>query len=68
MADITAARLNNLQSRIALILGTGSGTNGYGQTVVSSQVNNSSDTVDAEDINNIYTAVSYTHLTLPTKA
>ena len=50
MADITAARLNNLQSRIALILGTGSGTNGYGQTVVSSQVNNSSDTVDAEGI------------------
>ena len=55
MADITAARLNNLQSRIALILGTGSGTNGYGQSVVSSQVNNSSDTVDAEDINNIFT-------------
>ena len=55
MADITAARLNNLQSRIALILGTGSGTNGYGQSVVSSQVNNSSDTIDAEDINNIYT-------------
>lgn len=55
MADITAARLNNLQSRIALILGTGSGTSGYGQTVVSSQVNNTSDIVDADHINNIYT-------------
>ena len=53
MADITAARLNNLQSRIALILGTGSGTSGYGQTVVSSQVNNTSDIVDADHINNI---------------
>lgn len=55
MADITAARLNNLQSRIALILGTGSGTSGYGQTVVSSQVNNTSDIIDADHINNIYT-------------
>jgi hypothetical protein len=55
MADITAARLNNLQSRIALILGTGSGTSGYGQTVVSSQVNNTSDVIDADDLNNIYT-------------
>jgi hypothetical protein len=62
MADITAARLNNLQSRIALILGTGSGTSGYGQTVVSSQVNNSSDTVDAEDINNIYTDMVKTRI------
>jgi hypothetical protein len=55
MANITAARLNNLQSRIALILGPGSGTSGYGQTVVSSQVNNTSDTVEASDLNNIYT-------------
>ena len=30
MADITAARINNLQSSIALILGNGSGQNGYG--------------------------------------
>ena len=43
MADITAARLNNLQSRIELILGQGSGTSGYGQTVTSSSVNNTSD-------------------------
>ena len=53
MADITAARLNNLQSRIELILGTGSGTNGYGQAISSSQVNNTQ-VVDADHINNIY--------------
>lgn len=55
MADITAARLNNLQSRIELILGQGSGTSGYGQTVTSSPVNNTSDLIDADHINNIYT-------------
>ena len=55
MADITAARLNNLQSRIELILGIGSGTSGYGQTVTSSPVNNTSDVIDADHINNIYT-------------
>lgn len=55
MADITAARLNNLQSRIELILGQGSGTSGYGQTVTSSPVNNTSDLVDADHINNLYT-------------
>lgn len=55
MADITAARLNNLQSRIELILGQGSGTSGYGQTVTSSAVNNTGDLVDADHVNNIYT-------------
>ena len=54
MADITAARINNLQSSIALILGTGSGQNGYGQTVSSLPVNNTDDIVTAEDINLIY--------------
>ena len=54
MADITAARINNLQSSIALILGSGSGQNGYGQTVTSSSVNNTGDIVEAADINAIY--------------
>jgi hypothetical protein len=56
MAEITAARINNLQSRIELILGTGSGQNGYGQTLESSQVSggNSGDIVTAEDLNKIY--------------
>lgn len=34
---ITATRYNNVQSRINTIMGTGSGDNGYGQTLVSSQ-------------------------------
>ena len=54
MADITAARLNNLQSRIALILGTGSGSSGYGQSLASSQVVADS-IVASSDINNIFT-------------
>ena len=54
MADITAARLNNLQSRVALILGTGSGDSGYGQTLASSQVASDS-IVSSSHLNNIYT-------------
>ena len=55
MAEITAARLNNLQSRIEIILGVGSGTSGYGQAVVSTQVNNTTDIVDEDNINKINT-------------
>ena len=54
MADITAARINNLQSSIALILGTGSGQNGYGQAVTSVPVNNTGDFAEAADMNAIY--------------
>jgi hypothetical protein len=54
MADITAARINNLQSSIALILGSGSGQNGYGQAVSSAPVNNTGDVVEAADMNAIY--------------
>lgn len=54
MADITAARINNLQSSIALVLGSGAGQNGYGQTVTSVPVNNIGDVVEAADINAIY--------------
>jgi hypothetical protein len=57
MADITAARINNLQSSIALILGSGSGQNGYGQIVSSLPVNNTDDIITAEDINLIYTDI-----------
>jgi hypothetical protein len=35
---ITATRYNNLQSRINVIMGVGSGNSGYGQTLVSAQV------------------------------
>ena len=54
MADITAARLNNLQSRIALILGNGSGSSGYGQTLASAPVAANS-VISSSDINNIFT-------------
>jgi hypothetical protein len=54
MADITAARINNLQSSISLILGTGSGQDGYGQSVTSVSVNNTGDVVEAADMNAIY--------------
>lgn len=51
---ITAARYNNAQGRVASVLGNGSGDQGYGQTVTSSQVN-SNLKVTASDINNLYT-------------
>lgn len=51
---ITAARYNNAQGRVAAILGNGSGTQGYGQNVSSSQVN-SNLRVTATDVNNLYT-------------
>jgi len=54
MADITASRINNLQSSIALVLGTGSGQSGYGQTITSAPVNNTGDIVEAADMNAIY--------------
>lgn len=55
MTDISAARINNLQSRIELILGPGAGQNGYGQEIASVNVLNDGDTVViADDLNNIY--------------
>jgi hypothetical protein len=57
MADITAARINNLQSSIELILGTGAGQNGYGQSLTSAPVNNTGDIVEAADINAIYSDI-----------
>lgn len=53
MAEITAARINNLQSRIELILGNGAGINGYGQTLQSVPIVPNS-IIDADDINNLY--------------
>ena len=56
---VTASRFNNLQSRIQLILGNGAGVTGYGQgtnygaPLLSAKVD-TNNTVDAEDINNIY--------------
>lgn len=53
MAEITAARINNLQSRIELILGNGAGQTGYGQTIESSQVLPGS-VIDADHVNALY--------------
>lgn len=53
--QITAQRYNDIQARVANILGNGSSDRGYGQTPVSSQVTQNVDTVEAADMNNLYT-------------
>lgn len=54
MAEITAARINNLYERIRLILGSGAGDSGYGQNLLSERVNNQVGVVSADDVNRIY--------------
>lgn len=52
---VSLSRLNNLQSRIALILGNGTGDRGYGQPVTSQQLNRTNNpVVRAEDINRLF--------------
>lgn len=51
---ITATRYNNLQNRIALIMSTGSGNSGYGQTLASSQLSTGT-LVTATRVNNLRT-------------
>jgi len=69
---ITAAQYNTLQSRIANIMGTGSGQDGYGQTLISSSVTpptgagaGDGDTVEAAFMQNLYNDMNkaYTHQT-----
>ena len=50
---ITAARYNNAQARVAAIMGVGSTTEGYGQTLNSSQVSTAL-TVTAAQVNELY--------------
>jgi hypothetical protein len=54
---ITAARYNNLQSRIATIFGNGSGSDGYGQTLESAQALTNA-TVTARDMQGLYLDMS----------
>lgn len=59
MADISAARYNNLQARINEVLGNGSGTTGYGQTLDSFQViapggTSDVDLIEADHMINLY--------------
>jgi len=51
---ITAARYNNLQSRVATVMGVGSGDDGYGQNLASSQVATNA-IVLATDMQTLYT-------------
>jgi hypothetical protein len=50
---ITAARFNQLQARVATILGKGAGNEGYGQAVTSSQVS-ANTTIEAEHMSNLF--------------
>lgn len=69
---ITASQFNNLQSRIAQVLGTGSGDFGYGQPISSSQVSSlqdpnipDGDSILAAQFNDLRTdlAAAFTHQT-----
>ncbi len=51
---ITVARYNQMQAKVALVYGNGSGQYGYGQSVNSNQVS-SSDTVNATHMQNLKT-------------
>jgi hypothetical protein len=57
---VLASDYNNIQTTVANIVGTGSGDKGYGQSVTSSQ-KTTSDTVDATDINQLYTDIQLAH-------
>jgi hypothetical protein len=50
---VSAARTNNLQSRVATVLGSGAGSFGYGQGVSSSQVSVGA-LADNDDLSDIY--------------
>lgn len=51
---ISAARYNNIQGRIAALLGSGSGDKGYNETVASSAVIVGTREVEAGDMNNLF--------------
>jgi len=51
---ITVARYNQMQSKVALVLGNGSGQYGYGQSLSSNEVS-TSDTVNATHMSNLKT-------------
>lgn len=54
MAVVTAARYNDLQAKVANVLGNGSGNFGYGQTLASAQV--AAETIiDSEHMRDLYT-------------
>ena len=57
MSVVTATRYNAIQTKIAAVLGTGSGDKGYGQSVTSAQVA-AGETVTATHIANLHTDIN----------
>ena len=57
---VLASDYNNIQTTVSNVLGTGSGDSGYGQALASSQ-KTTSDVIDADDINNLYTDIQKAH-------
>lgn len=57
MSVVTASRYNAIQTKVANVLGTGSGDKGYGTSVTSAQVG-AGDTINATHIANLYTDIN----------
>ena len=57
---VLATDYNNIQTTVSNVLGTGSGNSGYGQALDSSS-KSTSDLIDADDINNLYTDIQKAH-------
>ena len=55
---ISAARYNTMQSKVAVVVGTGSGTFGYGQALASGQVTASTDIVRATHMQKLKTDIT----------
>ena len=57
---VLATDYNNIQTTVSNVLGTGSGNSGYGQALDSSS-KSTSDLIDADDINILYTDIQKAH-------
>ena len=57
MSVVTASRYNALQSKVAAVLGTGSGDKGYGMSTASAQVG-AGDTINATHLSTLYTDIN----------
>ena len=57
MSVVTATRYNAIQTKIANVLGTGSGDKGYGQAVTSTQ-ESAGTVINATHLNNLYTDIN----------
>lgn len=57
MSVVTASRYNAIQTKIAAVLGTGSGDKGYGQSLASAQVT-AAQVINATHLANLYTDIN----------